>query len=309
MALTNTFDDLPALDEGSFLRIADLVYRHTGIRIARGKVYFLFGRLGRLYRSLRCSPWGELASRLEGAPPELIETFVQSVVTAETRFFRDGFPFRALSEKIAPEIAGDRQPPAPLRIWSAGCSTGQEPYSVVMALWRGIQEGRLDVEVLATDLSRGALERARRGVYEQFDLGRGLPPDARSQFFEDLGDGTARVREEVRGLVRFERFNLCAEAPAKGSFHVVLCRNVAIYFDRTAKEDLCQKLADALVPGGYLILGAAETLLPAAQGFDTMYFERCLLFRKTCEVPDGPKANRDGTTGPKGLPAKSGPGL
>ena len=297
-------DDLPTPDDRSIHAISDLVYRHTGIHIGPSKAYFLVGRLGRLYQSLRCADWGDLASRIETASPDLVETFVQSVVIAETRFFRDELPFRALAEKIAPEIAAQRALPAPLRIWSAGCSTGQEPYSAVMALWDRIESGLLDVEVWATDISANALEAARRGVYEPFELNRGLPPEVRCRFFEEARGGAAKVRSEIRARVRFERLNLCVDAPPRRDFDVVFCRNVAIYFDRAGKDRLYRRLADAIGCAGYLILGGAETPLGSMQGFETVYFGRYLLFRKATEVADGCQNKRAGSTRPKGASSK-----
>ncbi|GAB4259627.1 MAG: protein-glutamate O-methyltransferase CheR [Deferrisomatales bacterium] len=274
-------EGLPALDPESFRRIARLVYRHTGIHLGAGKAYFVEGRLGELFRLLGCRHWGELPERFERrAAPALRDVLVQAVVTAETRFFRDESPFRALRQIVAPSLVARRTPPVRMAVWCAGCSTGQEPYSVVMALWDLVETATLDVDVWATDISEAALDRARQGIYEAEELERGLDGACRRRFFRELGSGRAQVRDEVRRRVRFERLNLVAAAPEAGRFDLALCRNVAIYFDREGKKRLYRTLGASLRPGGYLVLGAAETLLSGVPGFHTVYFERALLFQK-----------------------------
>jgi len=275
--------DLPPLDDDALSRIAGLVYRHTGIRLGPGKGYFVVGRLQGLFRSLGCVSWGDLPRRLEG-DPRRIETLIQSVVTGETSFFRDEAPFAALRDKIVPEFVEGTPPPAPFRVWSAGCSTGQEPYSIVMALWDRVERGELDLQVWATDICGASLAKAREGVYEPLELRRGVEPEVRSRYFEDGPRGVARVREALRGRVRFESLNLMRADPGR-QFHAVYCRNVAIYFDREGKQRVYQAVGRAVVPGGYLILGAAETLFPGVPGFETVYFGRSLLFRRQTGEP------------------------
>jgi chemotaxis protein methyltransferase CheR len=138
----------------------------------------------------------------------------------------------------------------------------------------------VDLEVWATDICSRTLDRAVKGEYEPYDLNRGLRSEERWKFFQELGTGTARVHKKVQKYVQFERLNLLADPPRKNGFHVVLCRNVAIYFDRAGKERLYRTLSDAVIPGGYAVLGAAETLYPSIPEFETVYFERFLLFRK-----------------------------
>ncbi|MHB8765409.1 MAG: CheR family methyltransferase [Deferrisomatales bacterium] len=276
------FGELPEPDPEAYGQIAELVYHHTGIQLGPGKGYFVVGRLGRLCRALGCRGWGEFAERLRAAEGEVVDRFIRGVVTPETSFFRDEVPFRALRHEIVPRFLGGNGRPAPLRIWSAGCSTGQEPYSMVMSLWDLIAGGKLALSVWATDICEASLETARRGVYGPLQLGRGLDLEARAAFFEELPEReTARLRPEVRGAVQFERFNLARGAPRLGGFHVVFCRNVAIYFDREGKRRLYRTLAGALAPGGCLVLGGSETLFPPVPGVETLYFERSLLYRKT----------------------------
>lgn len=275
--------EVPAPDPESFRRIAELAYRQAGIRLGPGKGYFVEGRLGRLYRELGCTDWGELCRSLEAGTADP-DVFIEAMVTRETLFFRDDLPFRALTEKIVPEALTRASPPLRLRVWSAGCSTGQEPYSIVMALWNQIEQGTLELEVWATDICSTSLRRAEEGVYDDLELARGLSPERRRLFFEELPDGRARVREPLRRAVRFERLNLAADLPARRGFHAVFCRNVAIYFDLDGKRRLHQTLESAMLPGGYLILGASESNLYGTGGLQTVHFERCLLFQKSGET-------------------------
>lgn len=285
MIQTAVPDALPPIDEASFHGIADLVFRHTGIRLGPGKSYFVQGRLAGLYRALGCNHWRELQARFQNAAhSKLIEALVEAVVTPETSFFRDGMPFRAIREKLLPDVLASGSSPVPMRIWSAGCSTGQEPYSVVMTLWNEVNRGDVELEVWATDICQAALDRACRGVYGPLELDRGVHPGTRRTFFEEIGGGSARIRDEIRARVRFERLNLATEMPSRGDFHAVLCRNVGIYFDVAGKQRLYRIIGDSVQPGGYLILGAAETLFPGIPGFETVYFERFLLFRKLLEA-------------------------
>jgi chemotaxis protein methyltransferase CheR len=205
-------------------------------------------------------------------------------VTRETFFFRDELPFRALVERILPEAQARGGRPLRFRVWSAGCSTGQEPYSMAMALWDQVERGEVDLEVWATDICAASLERAEAGVYDGPELSRGLAPELRRRFFEELPGGRARVREPLRRLVRFQRLNLAAEAPVRAGFHAVFCRNVAIYFDAEGKRRLHRTLESALSPGGYLVLGAAECQLAGRGGLRTVHFQRCLLFHKAEET-------------------------
>ncbi len=281
-----TVEDLPEPDAQVLAEIATLVQRATGIRLGPGKGYFVRGRLGDLYRSLGCGAWEEFSARFQAAPPQVVERLVGAVVTPETAFFRDGLPFRALREQIVPELLGGGPRPLPLRVWSAGCSTGQEPYSIAMCLWDMQEAGDIDLELRATDICRESLAAAREGVYGKAELGRGLRRGDLRRYFERVGAGAWRVRAALREAVCFEPCNLLSESVPAGAYDVVFCRNVAIYFDLPGKRALFQKLREALRPGGYLVLGGSETLFPSVAGLQTVYFGRSLLFRK---LPDRPR--------------------
>ena len=141
MSPSSAYDRLPALEPEVFQQLADLVYCHTGIRLVAGREYFAVERLGGLFGELGCGSWAEFMEHFSGDDGGLENRLIRAVVTPETRFFRDGLPFRVLGEKVLAEVVARRSPPAPLRIWSAGCSTGQEPYSIAMTLWPATASG------------------------------------------------------------------------------------------------------------------------------------------------------------------------
>ncbi|MBI5444954.1 MAG: protein-glutamate O-methyltransferase CheR [Deltaproteobacteria bacterium] len=272
---------VPPPDPESFGRIADLIYRQVGIRLGPGKGYFVEGRLGRLYRELGCRDWADLCRQLEAAGAGARrDAFIDAVVTGETQFFRDELPFRALAEKILPEARQGADQPLRFRVWSAGCSTGQEPFSIAMALWDCVERGAAELDIWATDVSAASLRRAQDGVYDELELARGLSAERRRRFFEELPGRGARVGGPLRRAVRFQRLNLATDPVCGPGFHAVFCRNVAIYFDTEGKRRLHQTLESAVAPGGYLILGAAETQLLGRSSFRVEHFHRCLLFRK-----------------------------
>lgn len=285
MAEALLHSDPPPPDADSLERIGGVVYRLTGIRLGPGKDYFVAGRLRGLYRRLGCSRWDDLPHFLE-ENADLADILVQSVVTGETSFFRDRIPFRALRYKVVPEFSHGAPGPGRLRVWSAGCSSGQEPYSAAMSLWDEIEGGQVDLDVWATDISAAALERGREGVYAREELRRGLVQGEIERFFDPIGDRHARVKPRLRARVRFSRMNLVSDDPPRACFQAVLCRNVAIYFDTAARAEAYRRLSEALVPGGYLVLGAAETLFPTLPSFETIHFERHLLFRKRPDARD-----------------------
>ena len=196
------------------------------------------------------------ARRVLAREPRAVETLVEHVVVSETAFWRHPEQLAAVG-RVAAAATG------PLSIWSAGCATGEEPYSVAIALLEAGRAGRGD-RILATDVSSRALDAARSGVYGVRSVRR-LPPDLAARWLE--GEGERRVREDVRGLVTFARHNLVARDPAPGGpFDLVLCRNVLIYFDPYAAVEVVRRLAGALAPGGRLVLGPVELPLGAAAG-------------------------------------------
>ena len=241
--------------------LADLLARHSGIFLGEGKDYLLESRLSRIVEQFGLPGLPALVQRLRlGTDAALLKETVEAMTTQETLFFRDTTPFKALRETIVPSLAPVRRAQGRrLRIWSAACSTGQEPYSVAMLLTTLLPPlGSADVEIVATDYSPKAVARAQEGLYSQFEVQRGLPVNLLVRFFTQTPAGF-RIAESLRRWVSFQEHNLLLSAAFLGQFDVILCRNVLIYFDRPVKQTVFERLTQALAPDGYLLLGAAET--------------------------------------------------
>ena len=285
----------------TFAFVADLVGRRSAIRLEPGKEYLVESRLGPIARERQLG-LDEYVRRLRaGAPEDELAVVVEAMTTNETSWFRDVAPFAALSAHILPLLraagATDR-----VRVWSAACSTGQEPYSILMAL----ADAPLSVEVVATDLNEQVLARAREGQYSQLEVNRGLPAAVLVRHFERVG-AHWRVRADLRNRVQFRRHNLM-DAPPPGPFDLVFLRNVLIYFDLPTKRAVLDRVARALRPGGFVVLGAAETTLGVHDGFERVEAGGAVLHRPLREprvpavAPTAVPAPRGGVPAPRGLP-------
>ena len=250
----------------SYEAIARLVHACSGLVLGPDKLYLMETRLAPLLRREGLKDLGALAERLHSTlraahDTELAREVVEAMTTNETLFFRDAKPFTHLSQQALPRLHQSRQASRPLRIWSAAASTGQEAYSLAMVLAerRDLMSGR-PVEVLGTDLAREPIQRAREGLYTQFEVQRGLPVQMLIKYFEKEERGW-RVRPDIRAAVQFREWNLLADLSALGTFDVVFCRNVLIYFDSPTKARVLNAIARQLVSDGLLYLGGAETTL------------------------------------------------
>ena len=229
---------------------------------------------------------GELVGQLrkERAGGALREQVVEAMTTNETFWFRDNHPFRILSEHIIPEYIKRKQ--RSLRVWSAACSTGQEPYSISMTAQEFLTRNpgsTVDVQIVATDISPSVLNEAKTGYYDAMAVARGLPPDTRARYFkQDSNHWEERwqVREDIRRRVRFTHGNLLASYSALGRFDVIFCRNVLIYFSSESKIDIISRMADILNPGGYLFLGASEAITQYSDAFDMVRCSPGVVYQK-----------------------------
>jgi len=243
----------------SFAYVADLVRAQSAIQLGPGKEYLVESRLLPLARERGHSGPGAVDEYVRtvrrGADPGELTKVVEAMTTNETSWFRDTTPFTVLQQEILPAVRADN--PGQLRIWSAACSTGQEPYSMIMTLLDG---GERRFSVVATDLATDVLARARAGEYSQLEVNRGLPAPMLVKYFDRAGAGW-RVKPELRSFVSFAQHNLLGPPPSGGPFDVVFMRNVLIYFDAATKRDILVRLRRVMRPGGYLVLGAAETTM------------------------------------------------
>jgi chemotaxis protein methyltransferase CheR len=187
------------------------------------------------------------------------QEIVEAMTTNETLFFRDMAPFEALKTAILPELRAKRAKAKQLRVWSAAASLGQEAYSAALLL---LENGFSDwtLQIVGTDIAESVLERARNGCYSQLEVDRGLPAVYLDRYFNRHGVGW-QIKDQVRNMVRFERLDLRRETARPGAFDIVFCRNVLIYFDPPTKRKILSAIQAVLAPGGYLLLGAAETII------------------------------------------------
>ncbi len=258
------------VDEAGFAKLAKYMHDWTGVALAPEKVYLAEFRLAAIAGEIGAESLEELCNRLakpDAAP--LREKVVEAMTTHETLFFRDAALFgRFIMALTAPDAPARRL--KRLRIWSAACSTGQEPYSVAIALLEALPDADLwDIRITALDIAQETLETAKSGHYGVLQVNRGLPTALLLKHFERDGMGW-KVSDRVRRLVSFERGNLMTDTATGGPFDAVLCRNVMIYFDAPTCEAILRRLRSSLISNGLLFLGGSENLLGKERGFATL---------------------------------------
>lgn len=257
------------LDDVRF--VARLVDELCGVVLDDTKAYLVESRLADLAKAHGCASYRELCQKARCAPDASLRAqIIDAITTQETLFFRDASPFEALRHKVLPELIDSKAKtafPKRIRIWSAACSTGQEPYSIAMTLCDTIPGiASWDISILATDISDAAIKAASIGWYAKHEIQRGMKPESLAKYFVEQGGGW-KVKDEVRAMVAFQRRNLLQPISSIGPFDVIFCRNVAIYFDAARRRDLFHRLAERLATDGYLLVGAAESLLDLGPRF------------------------------------------
>ena len=250
------------ISDSSSRILAGLLEARTGQQLTMSRRWRIETALSALLRERGIATLDELITILVmGKEPSLSQRVVEALLNNETYFFRDRAPFDVLQRYALPELAKRRQKSKRLRIWSAGCSTGQEVYSLAMLFaeqpddWRG-----WTVDILGTDVSTGCIDRARAGSYSQFEVQRGLGINQMIKWFEEVGDGWRAV-EPLRKPVRFQVHNILEPSPHPGDFDIVLCRNVLLYLSPEKKTLAFERLAGAMAEDGWLMLGAGETVI------------------------------------------------
>ncbi|HEY7494870.1 MAG TPA: protein-glutamate O-methyltransferase CheR [Candidatus Tectomicrobia bacterium] len=249
-----------------FTQISQLIYRLCGISMRPGKEGLVKARLMKRLMALGLESFADYLAYVEGdtSGRELI-TMIDVLTTNKTSFFRESQHFTYLRQHMVPQWRQDRHP---IRFWSAGCSSGEEPYSLAMVLREELPEmEQRDIRILATDISTSVLATARQAVYTQETLSDVPAPLFRKYFTLVRREPTPayQVNETIRGMVRLARLNLMHKWPMRGPFDAIFCRNVMIYFDKPTQEWLVQRFCALLRPGGYLFIGHAESLPTALQ--------------------------------------------
>jgi chemotaxis protein methyltransferase CheR len=254
-----------------------LLKERSGLVLSADKQYLVESRLLPIARKIGVAGLSELTQKLKvaGAEPLIVDV-VEAMTTNESFFFRDKVPFDLFRDTVIPGLLEARAREKRLRIWCAAASTGQEPYSLAILLkdmaakiagWR--------IEILATDLSTEVLEKAKAGIYSQFEVQRGLPIAMLVKYFTQVGE-TWQISREIRAMVQYRPLNLLADFSHLGRFDVVFCRNVLIYFDQETKAAVFDRLARMVEPDGCLVLGAAESVVGLTEAFKPIADKRGL---------------------------------
>ena len=274
--------------------LAGLLEARTGQQLTMNRRWRIETALSSLLRERGIQTLDELITILVmGKEPGLSNQVVEALLNNETYFFRDRAPFDLLSRHALPELAKKRHSSRNIRIWSAGCSTGQEVYSVAMlfaenaAQWHG-----WTIDVLGTDVSSMAVDRARSGLYSQFEVQRGLGINQPIRWFEECDDGWRAV-EDLRKTVRFQVHNMLEAPPHPCAFDVVLCRNVLLYLTAEKRRMAFDRLAAAMAPDGWLMLGAGETVIGQTDRFGADVQARGLYRRTDGDAVVEKRSNAD----------------
>ncbi len=259
------------MNELDFDHFCRMIRERSGLVLTPDKAYLVSSRLEPLARSEKLADVAALLSQLrKGAPEALIQQCVDALATHESYFFRDGAPFEQFASTVLPALLQARQSTRTLRVWCAACSSGQEVYSVAMILQElGHRLSGWKVEVLGTDMSQPILSKARAGLYSDFEVKRGLSEARLNRWFKAEGP-VWKVSPVLQEMVQFRTHNLLRGSAGLGTFDVIFCRNVLIYFDVENKRRILEGIGSALAPDGALILGSAETVLGVTRAFENM---------------------------------------
>lgn len=250
------------MNPGDFDFYKKYLYEKSGLSIGEEKIYLLNARLAPLAKKWGFTSIDEMTKSLRtGLSKEMSREVVDVMTTNETLFFRDDRPFKYFKMNALPELLKAREGKKSLRIWSAACSTGQEPFSIAMTLADTIPAiQQWNIDIYATDISETALKKAQLGKFNQFEIQRGLPITMLMKYFVEDGHSW-RISDQILKMVRFENFNLLNSMNALGTFDIIFCRNVLIYFDEPTKKKVLTSLIARMAPDGILFLGGAETAL------------------------------------------------
>jgi chemotaxis protein methyltransferase CheR len=244
-----------------------LLKERSGLVLSADKQYLVESRLIPLARRSGFGGIGDLVAKMKMGSEPLTVAVVEAMTTNETFFFRDKVPFEHFRETIMPSILEARKNRRAIRIWCAASSTGQEPYSLAMILKdMGAALSGWRVEIIATDLSQEVLEKSKSGIFSQFEVQRGLPIQLLVKHFTQINE-TWQLSPEIRAMVQFRQLNLLHDFSHLGTFDVIFCRNVLIYFDQDTKVNVFNRLAKVIESDGFLVLGAAETVVGLSAGF------------------------------------------
>jgi chemotaxis protein methyltransferase CheR len=272
---------------GELKVIAQYIHGVSGIFLDQSKSYLFETRLSSIAEKLGCTSYQELYNKARADGSKTIERqIIDAISTNETLFFRDKAPFELLQHKILPEIIDARTPSSPqlktsVKIWSAAASTGQELYSIAIIIKELVKDlSRYNFTLLGTDISDTALAQASYGKYNRFEIERGLDQRSLQRYFSLFGDSW-KIKDEIRSMVSFRKFNLMQPFTSLGKFDIIFCRNVAIYFNLEDRKALFNRIADSLVEDGFLVIGSTESLTGICPRFIPKRHLRTIFYQKT----------------------------
>ena len=270
------------LDEKSYHQFRTFLEQQCGIVLGEKKQYLVKSRLAPLMSKFGVSSLGELVTRtLSPVERQLRAAVIDAMTTNETLWFRDDHPFKLLQNELLPDFA-KRQ--TPVKIWSAASSSGQEPYSIAMSVLEYQQRNpgafKRGVQVVGTDISSTMLEHCKYGHYDSLSLARGLSAERKRQFFENGDNGMLKVKDQVKKMVNFRPLNLLNSYSLMGRFDIVFCRNVLIYFSPEIKAQIISQIHGTLNDGGYLFLGASESLSGLSDNFNMIRCNPGIVYQK-----------------------------
>tara|TARA_R110002072_G_scaffold154_1_gene1001 strand:+ start:58659 stop:59501 length:843 start_codon:yes stop_codon:yes gene_type:complete len=264
--LTNQREFL--MSDADFEKISELAYSYTGIVLGPQKRDMVYGRLARRLRDLKIQSVVDYIPLIQAHEQPEVSKFINAITTNLTSFFRERHHFDFLAKTVCPEWMQTNSENKKIRVWSAGCSTGEEPYSIAMTLRENLNLSAWDCKILATDLDSKVIEKGQQGIYG-IDRIETLPIEQKKQWFlhDRNHPDVVKVKPDLQSLIRFKRLNLLENWPMKGKFDLIFCRNVVIYFNEATQSVLFDRYADMLKDGGYLIIGHSESLNRVCQRF------------------------------------------
>lgn len=266
-----------------FKVLVRLVDDLCGVVLDDSKAYLIESRLSKVAEDAGCKNFSELYYKARYESNKAIQAkIIDAITTHETLFFRDTSPFEALQHKVLPElfdVKSKTATPKRLRIWSAACSTGQEPYSIAIVLHELLPDiATWDIKITATDISDAAIQQASIGRFRDVEIQRGMRPELLNKYFTHEQD-VWKVKDQLRGLIAYKRINLLEPFVTMGPFDIIFCRNVAIYFNAMARKSLFERLVKELTPEGYLFVGSSESLTDLGPNFAPQHHCRAIFYQ------------------------------
>ena len=270
------------LDESEYTRFRNFLEQQCGIVLGESKLYLVKSRLAPLMSRFKVATLSELiVQTLQPTQRQLRAAVVDAMTTNETLWFRDSYPYELLKSKILPELLATK---SNLKIWSAASSSGQEPYSIAMSIaeYQAVNPRSLsaNVNILGTDISNTMLEQCKLAQYDSLALGRGLSAQRKAKFFQDSGGSMMQVKENIRRMTNFRHLNLLDNYTLLGKFDIIFCRNVLIYFSPQIKAQIIEKFSKSLNNGGYLLLGASESMSGLSNDFSMVRCDPGIIYQK-----------------------------